>query len=288
MDLRRLGLFLAVIDHGGFTAAARAVHVAQPAISLAVRELEAELGTQLVVRARTGAVATPAGEALVGPARQALRDVQIAAAAVAAVSGLVAGRIEIVSLPSLAADPLAPIVGRFRRDHPAVEVHLLAATDPDDLADQVRSGHAELGVTVAGSRGTTLVEQPLTDQELVAVCPPGSRHAGRRLSLSSLAKTPLVLTPEGTSLRSQIDAALTDASIQAAIAVETTQRDALVPLVIAGAGTTFVPRSLAAGAAALGAVVRPTRPILRRSIVLAHRPGELSPAALHFIDTCPK
>ena len=88
MDLRRLRLFLAVVDHGGFTAAAAAIHVAQPALSLGVRELERELGATLLVRSRKGVVLTPAGEALVEPARQALRDVDIAVAAVEAVTGM--------------------------------------------------------------------------------------------------------------------------------------------------------------------------------------------------------
>ena len=59
MDLRRLRLFLAVVDEGGFTAAARAVHVAQPAVSLAVRELEEELGAPLLVRSRHGVTPHP-------------------------------------------------------------------------------------------------------------------------------------------------------------------------------------------------------------------------------------
>src|SRR4051812_8612165 len=137
MDLRRLGLFLAVVDHGGFTAAARAVHVAQPAVSLAVRELEGELGAELLVRSRRGVALTAAGRALVGPARQALRDVATAAAAVAAVSGLVAGRLDLACLPSLAADPVAGLVGRFRHAHPQVEVRLDAPGDPPELIDAV-------------------------------------------------------------------------------------------------------------------------------------------------------
>ena len=64
MDLRRLRLFLSVVDHGGFTAAAAAIHVAQPALSLGVRELEQELGATLLVRSRKGVVLTPAGDAL--------------------------------------------------------------------------------------------------------------------------------------------------------------------------------------------------------------------------------
>jgi DNA-binding transcriptional LysR family regulator len=129
MDLRRLRLFLAVVDEGGFTAAARAQHTAQPGVSLAVRELEQELGTPLLVRSRAGVQLTAAGEALVGPARQALRDVDTAAAAVAAVTGLVAGRLDVASLPTLAADPMADLVGRFRRAHPGVLVRLAGPTD---------------------------------------------------------------------------------------------------------------------------------------------------------------
>src|SRR5687768_14608845 len=100
MDLRRLRLFVAVADHGGFTAAAAAAHVAQPAVSLAVRELEEELGAPLFVRSRAGATLTVAGDALLGPARQALRDVEHAAEAVAAVTGLVAGHLDVASLPT--------------------------------------------------------------------------------------------------------------------------------------------------------------------------------------------
>src|SRR5688500_8836337 len=139
MDLRRLRLFLAVVDEGGFTAAARAVHVAQPAVSLAVRELEEELGAPLLVRSRQGVTLTPAGEALAAPARQALRDVEIAAAAVAAVTGLVAGRLDVASLPTMAADPLADLVGAFRRAHPAVQVRLAAPNDAEEVAAAVRS-----------------------------------------------------------------------------------------------------------------------------------------------------
>ena len=55
MDHRRLRMFLAVVEHGSFTAAAAAEHIAQPAVSVAVRELETELGAPLLVRTRRGA-----------------------------------------------------------------------------------------------------------------------------------------------------------------------------------------------------------------------------------------
>ena len=282
MDLRRLALFLAVVDHGGFTAAAKAVFVAQPAVSLAVKELESELGATLLVRSRRGVTLTPAGQALVGPARQALRDVEVARAAVAGVTGLVAGRLGIAALPTLAADPLAEIVGRFCRAHPAVAVQIVALTDPAELAEAVLSGPAELGVTEGGLANRALDEDEIVQQVLVAVSPPGTRPGRGPLVLDQLGALPLVLTPPGSSLRELVGGALSDAGIVANVAVETEQRDALVPLALAGAGTTFVPDGLAASAAAIGAVVRPTVPPLRRDVVLVRRPGPISPAAERF------
>jgi DNA-binding transcriptional LysR family regulator len=285
MDLRHLRLFLAVVDHGTFTAAAAAEHIAQPAVSVAVRDLEAELGAPLLVRSRHGARLTPAGEALVGPARQALRDVDHAATAVAAVTGLVAGRLDLTTLPTLAADPVADLVGRFRRAHPAVAVRLAAPGDLEELAEAVRSGAAELGITEGGTATRGLEEVPLQQQELVAVSPPGETE--RPLRLSRLGDLPLVLTPPGSSLRDVVTAALAASGVTPTVAVETAQREALIPLVLAGAGTTFLPRQLAAAARRLGASVRATTPRLRRTIVLVHRPGTLGPAAQRFAALAP-
>lgn len=281
MDIRRLRLFLAVVDSGSFTAAAEAEHVAQPAVSLAVRELEAEVGAPLLVRSRRGATLTAAGEALVPPARQALRDIAHAAEAVAAVTGLVAGRLDLATLPTLAADPVAELVGRFRTAHPGVTVRLGAPNDLDELADDVRSGTAEIGITEAGAANDGLVEARIGDQELLAVSPPGGSTAAVRLA--RLAGTPLVLSPRGSSLREVVAAALGQAGVAPDVAVETAQREALIPLVLAGAGTTFLPERLARAAGQLGATVRPTRPRLRRTIVLIHRPGEIGPAAARFV-----
>jgi len=286
MDLRRLGLFLAVAEHGSFTAGARAAHVAQPAVSLAIRELETELGAELFVRGRRGAALTAAGEALLAPARQALRDIETAAAAVAAVTGLVAGELDVASLTTLAADPVAPIIGRFRSEHPGVTVRLIAPADPVELAEAVAAGHAEVGITEQGAANVHLHEVPLYDQDLLLVSPPSHGNAGalRPMTLRALADEPLVLTEPGSSLRVVVDRALESIGRSARCVVETAQREALVPLVLAGAGSTVVPAQLASNATLLGAVVRDIRPPLRRRLVVVHREGTLSPAARAFID----
>ena len=286
MDLRRLRLFVAVAERGGFTAAADAVHVAQPAVSLAIRELEQELGAPLFTRSRTGARLTAAGEALVGPARQALRDVEHAAEAVAAVTGLVAGHLDLACLPTLAADPVAELVGRFRSAHPGVTVRMGAPQDLTELAEAVRKGAADVGITERGAANEGLEEITIAEQELFAVGPPVPRRdrSTGPLRLERLDAVPLVLSPTGSSLRDAVDLALDAVGARPDIGVETAQRDALIPLVLAGAGTTFLPDTLARAGERLGAVVRPTRPRLRRTIAIVHRPGDPGPAARRFLS----
>jgi DNA-binding transcriptional LysR family regulator len=281
MDLRRLEYFVAVAEHGTMTRAAAASFVSQPALSKAIRELEAELKTPLFHRIGRRVTLTPAGEALIDHARQVLRDVRAGAEAVAAVVSLDAGHLDLACLPTLAAQPTADLIGRFRAEHPRVSVRLAAPEDPADVASMVRNGSIELGIN--DSIGAEdLVAVPLTTEELVFILPPGPEGAVVR-SLRDLASLPLVVTPPNTSTRRKLDEAFGTAAHRLWIAVETAQRDAIVPLVLAGAGAALVPVGTAETAQRLGAsIVRPRRAI-NRDIVCLHRAAALSPVAARFL-----
>jgi DNA-binding transcriptional LysR family regulator len=282
MDLRKLRLFLAVVDEGGFTRAAEASYVSQPSVSQAIRELESELGAPLFHRLGRGITLTTAGEALVGPARQVLRDVDVGAAAVAAVAGLAAGQLDLCSLPTLAVDPVAPLVGAFRVAHPGITLALANPDDSADLARLVRTGECELGVDAEAV--PDLVSHPLGEQELLAVFPPGTPQPRGAIAIDRLAEFALVTTPVGTSTRRLLDDACTTAGVTPRIAVVTEQREAILPLVLAGAGAALVASPLAATSRQLGAVVAGLRPSVRRTVNLLHRPGPLSPAARVFVE----
>src|SRR6187399_761631 len=191
MDLRRLRLFLAVVDDGGMTRAAEAEHVSQPSVSQAIRELEAELRTPLFHRVGRRVVLTVAGEALVEPARQVLRDVDTGRAAVEAVAGVTAGRLDLVALPTLAVDPVAPLVGAFRRAHPGVDIALADPADAAHAVDLVASGECELGITAEPVADPALVSHALGHQDLLAVLPPGA-NASHAMAVTTLARFPLV------------------------------------------------------------------------------------------------
>src|SRR5262249_24405745 len=124
MEIRQLEYVLGVVDEGGFTRAAEALRVTQPALSDGIRRLEAEMGLERMHRVGGRAVPWAAGEAFGAPARQVLRALGVLRTSVAAVAGLTAGTLDVVALPTLAVDPLAALVGAFRHSYPGVVVRV--------------------------------------------------------------------------------------------------------------------------------------------------------------------
>ena len=285
MELRPIEYVCAVVDHGSFTRAAAALDVAQPSLSEGVHRLERELGVHLFERAGRSVRLTAAGEALLGPARQLLRDRDAALDAVAAVRELRGGTLDLVALPTLVAEPLAGLIGRFRSAHPGVSVHIADPEDNAALERRVAVGQSELGLTELPPRDDSFVTLRLERQEIVAVCPPGTQLArDGRLPVAELARLPWITTPAGTSTRDLLDRALASARVQPTIAVETSQREAIGPLVLDGAGIGFLPRASAEELATRGARLARLVPALTRTIGLLHRAVPLSPAARAFVE----
>lgn len=287
MELRQVEYVVGVVDHGGFTRAANALHVTQSALSDGVARLESELGVALFHRVGRRAVLSAAGTAFLDPARQLLRDRAVLTTSVAAVTGLEAGRLDVVALPTLAVEPLASIVGAFRAAHPLVAVHIEQPEDAaaDAVATMVHNGTAEVGLTELPVTVAGLVGEALLVQRLVVAMPSDTALARRRrLAVTDLADVPLILTPPGTSMRRLVDGAFAAAGITPTIAVQTEQREGILPLVQAGAGATIVPRSVAETAPGDGITIATLVPGIRREIGLIHRAGAISPAARSFLD----
>jgi LysR family carnitine catabolism transcriptional activator len=128
----------------------------------------------------------------------------------------------------------------------------------------------------------TLDALSLGAQELALILPPGTATAD--WESGQLAATPFIAAPPGTSTRRLLDETLAAAGHRPRLAVVTAQRDAILPLVLAGAGAALIPESLATVAAQLGAVVIWPVPAAVRLLALVHRPGSLSPAAARFCE----
>jgi DNA-binding transcriptional LysR family regulator len=276
---------LAVIDHGSFTAGARAEGVAQPSLSEAIRRLEDELGARLFHRVGRRVALTDAGHAFEGPARRMVRERELVLEAVGSIRALERGTLDLVSLPTLAGDPLAGWIGRFRRTHPGVGVRIAEPEDARAVAERVADGTSEVGLAELPAPRDDLVAIPLARQEIVAVCPPGTElRSSGRFSIPQLADLSMVATPPGTSTRDLAERAFAASGAQIRIAVETSQREAIAPLVLEGAGFALLPRGMAESLVPRGAVVARIAPALTRSIGLLHRPSPLTPAARAFVE----
>lgn len=284
MDERKLRYFLAVVEEGTGTRAAARLHVAQPSLSQAIRAFEAELGVKLFDRVGRNMRLSSAGEALVGPARQVLRTIDEARNAVTGVKELQSGTVELAALATLAADPMAKLIGHYRELYPQVTVHVLEPDSAEGVSSMVRRGECELGAAHLPLPTDHLISHPLGEQELLFVLPPHAAPAhDRPLRAQDLAQTPLVVAPPGTSTRMLLEQALAAFGVTPLIAVQTAAREAVVPLVLAGAGAALLPAPLAHEAARRGAIIRGAHPAITRPIGLIHRDGPLSPAAQAFL-----
>lgn len=284
MERRQLEYFLAVADAGSFTGAARVLTIAQPSLSQSVRSLEVELGASLFERHGRGVQLTPAGEALVGPARRAVRSFAEAAGAVRGVGDAGFARLAIVSATPWAVEPLVPLVAAYRRIRPRVRI---TVSDPANRAvaiEQVRSGEVALALVDGTPPGGALASLPLVEHDLVAVLPPGLR-AGPHPTWADLVRLGLVTTPRGTALRDLLDERLAELAPDAEPAVVTAHVASLVPLVLAGAGVAVLPAGMATDAIRQGARTAPLDPPVRVPVSLVWRPDHLSDAAADLVDT---
>jgi LysR family carnitine catabolism transcriptional activator len=286
VDRRQLEYFLAVAAHGSFTSAAAALHVAQPSLSHAIKAVEREVGAQLFHRFSRGVKLTSAGEALLRPAQQVLRDFAAASAAVQMVSDLTAGRLDIVAQTTLAVHPLADLVGAFRKAYPAVVIGIEDPEHAAAVAEMVRNGQSELGLTDFSVPVEDLRTHELPDQQILVVLPPDTDIGpDNSLTVSQVVAFDLIVTPPGTNSRAILDAALADAGVPLRVAVETPHRAAIVPLVLAGAGATLLPRSMAEDAARQGARIATLDPPVVHRVQLLWRRESLTPAGRAFVRT---
>src|SRR3954470_16038061 len=145
LDLTRLRVLLAVARHGSVTAAAAALHYAQPSVSHHLARLEVETGAQLVQRVGRGVRLTPAGMLLAERGEEILGRLDAAEAELAEHSGLRAGRVRLAAFPSALGSFVPAAAAGFAAAHPEVELQFVEAEPPAALR-LLRSGDADLAV----------------------------------------------------------------------------------------------------------------------------------------------
>lgn len=284
MEIRSLVCFLAVVEHGGISRAARDLHMTQPSLSYAIKQLEREVRGELFLRSSKGTRLTPAGESLVGPARQVLRELQIASDNVRAALNLEGGAVDVAAVPAVAHEPLAEIIGAFVKQHPKVTVRVRDPEDTSDPSALVRDGSCEVGLAESPD-GAELVAHLLAISDMMVVMPPGSRPVQGALKWEDLAPLSFVTTrPNRSVSRGHLERVFAEIGRDLRVAVETDHRSSTSYLVLAGAGCALLRRSTAERLQSQGAIAVPLDPPIERPLYLLHRADSLSPAARSFVE----
>lgn len=242
MELRHLRYFEAVARHSHVTRAAAELHIAQPALSKQISQLEHELGVALFDRVGRNVRLTEAGEALLPHARAVMAQVEAARAEMAERIGLRKGRATVGAPPTVGNQLLPQALAIFNQRYSGIELRLHEA-GVQTLLDLLETGLTDVAVVTLPVDDENLTVLPLFTEEMVIAVWRGHPLATRsEVSISELADEPWVLSPENYELREAALSVCERAGFTPRVVLDGGETDTLLRFVAAGLGIALVPR----------------------------------------------
>jgi DNA-binding transcriptional LysR family regulator len=271
MDTRQLAAFCAVVERKSFSQAAERLGVTQPAVSLQIRSLEDRLGQQLLDRSGRRVEPTEAGRRLYRSAQRLLaQERQLLEEIAGEAEGPLRGQLAMGASTGPGGTVVPVLLCEFAEANPDVTVEL-SISDTQTIVDRVARRELELGVVGATPRNRSVAYEPLFRDEVVLVCPPQHRFAGKTVTLDDLRDVPLIVMQEGAGVRKVIEDELRQAGTRLRdldVRLELGLQESVKSAVEAGHGVTFISRTavepeLAAGTLAVARVkgLEPSREI---------------------------
>jgi DNA-binding transcriptional LysR family regulator len=241
MDFRKIRYFVAVFEEGSISRAAERENVAQPALSVHLRQIEADLSVQLFERSTQGVQPTPAGRHFYKLCTTLLHDLSAVRQEMRDFGGTIAGAIRIGLMPTICRGPFAKILGDYTRAHPRVDVQIVEAYS-GTLADRVVAGELDLAVCNRPASQTNLKLRLLYSDRVMLV----SGAAKRRkpwipCRLDAIDDLKLVLPSTHHSLRRLIDRQMKSGAIRPSRVIEVDGLGATMEFVGASDWSTILP-----------------------------------------------
>ena len=249
MELRHLRYFVAVAEEENVSRAARKLHVSQPGLSRQIRDLEDEIGFQLLERSAKSVRLTAAGKVFFAETREVLLHAEAAVKKARAVAGGITGEINVGYAPSLTVQILPPMLRTFQEQFPQVRVALHDLSSEEMLT---RLGEKKLQVALTVpptgkmARGFSAVELARYAM-VVAVAPTHPLAKLKALTLQQVAREPLI----GLSRKDYPEAHLEMRKLFSAVGLKPNVAEeheggtGIIAAVEAGRGLALVPSSLA-------------------------------------------
>lgn len=287
MKLRHLRSFAAVVEHQHFGRAAESLHLAQPALSQQVKQLERELGVTLFERTTRRVTVTEAGQRLAAHARAVLAGVDEAYADMALLAAGRAGRVSVGFVGTSTYDVLPRVAQEVRAQLPDLDLELRGELLSPALVAGLLDHTFDLALLRPGPAAPDgIALHTVRRERLLVALPRDHRLAGRRrIDLADLADDPFVTHPSGgrSAFQATVVAACAAAGFAPRVVLEAAETATLMVFVAAGSGVALVPapvRSLGLEGVSYVALTDP--PTVE--LALAHRDGDLSVAASRVVD----
>jgi len=254
LNLHHLRVFAAVAEQGGFSRAAATLHLSQPAVSKAVRELERQVGITLIDRSARTPRLTEGGEALYARARELFGVERVAEDELRGIRGLERGTLRVGASTTIATYLLPAILGRFHAAHPQVALRV-ASANTRSIARRLLEGRLDIALVEGPVRHARLEPRAWRDDELVVIAPPMHPLARkRRVRAAALAAEPFIVRERGSGTRTVVERALAARGLAPRQAMQLGSTEVIKQAVAAGLGLAIVSRAAAADQLALGRI----------------------------------
>jgi DNA-binding transcriptional LysR family regulator len=286
VEFRQVEHFLAVVEQGSFTGAARATSIVQSALSTSIRNLERELGAPLFERTTRKVTLSEAGRVFLPGARRILVEARAAGDAVRAVAGLLQGRVAVGTIQWLGPLDLPTELAEFHRRHPGIQLSVWNDT-VRGMIEQLYAGELDLAYLAADEPlPADLAGHTAYRERLVLITPPDHPLAGRRqVRWAELAGIPFVDFSEGSAVTTIVRRVAAQTGVRRRVVGQVTQIDLQLALVRSGLGVSIVQETLARSRAADLGIVALSEPAARWEVSLVSRaPGPTNPAAAALLE----
>ncbi len=242
MEFRHLDALVAIAEEGSFTAAADVLATVQSNVSEHVRQLEAELGAQLLVRSRRGASTTECGDRVLEGARRIRRELEALRVDISMLQGLEAGESGF-GIVGTAARWLVPrLVRDLRLRAPGIRLRVTEGAS-ERLVSEVLGGVLAQAIVTEPVTERRVIAETILEEELVAVVPLDAKLPRPPVPLEALLELGLVLPPPINPLRAEVEQAARNQGLPFAVTVEVEGIRLIADLVAAGAGASVLPQT---------------------------------------------
>ena len=242
MELRQLRYFVAIVDHGSLSRAALVLHVAQPALTQQIHQLEEELGAQLLHRSAQGVLATDAGKIFYEHAQAILKQVGDAKSAVMQSTSRPTGTVAL-GIPQSVSGALAlPLLVAVRETYPEITLQLTEELS-GNLFEQLRSGRINLAVLFDDGQLGAFTTRALVEEEMMFVTRSDSRFAvaGDAITLARAVEAQLILPSLQHGVRPRIEACVRAAGLSLGNVLDINSVAILRSAILADIGATILP-----------------------------------------------